>query len=156
MTGALFWTSNNVGDYRKSGIEITDDNGHTSLQLFYESHEIYRGKKSLPGLPATFGDDADSMSLDIVLKDSVTGLKAVLTYSIFEGLDTVIRSVKLINESDKNIFIDKVMSMTMDMELAEIPIIALKAARSTFAAIPIMLVLIMILFRSVISFISFK
>ena len=119
------YTSNNVGDYRKSGIEITDDNGHTSLQLCYESHEIYKGKKKLEGLPATFGEDTGTMSLDIVLKDSVVGLKAILTYSIFEGLDTVIRSVKLINESDKNIFIDKVMSMTMDMDQEDYKLLTL-------------------------------
>lgn len=110
------YTSNNVGDYRKSGIEITDSNGHSSLQLCYESHAIYLGKEKLEGLPATFGTDKDSMTLEIAVKDSVVGLRAVLSYSIFEGLDAVIRSVKLINDSDKEIFIDKVMSMTMDMD----------------------------------------
>lgn len=110
------YTSNNVGDYRKSGIEITDSNGHSSLQLCYESHAIYLGKEKLEGLPATFGTDKDSMTLEIAVKDSVVGLRAVLYYSIFEGLDAVIRSVKLINDSDKEIFIDKVMSMTMDMD----------------------------------------
>ena len=110
------YTSNNVGDYRKSGIEITDSNGHSSLQLCYESHVIYSGKRKMEGLPATFGTDKDSMTLEISVKDSVVGLRAVLSYSIFEGLDAVIRSVKLINDSDKEIFIDKVMSMTMDMD----------------------------------------
>jgi len=110
------YTSNNVGDYRKSGIEITDSNGHSSLQLCYESHAIYLGKEKLEGLPATFGTDKDSMTLEIAVKDSVVGLRAVLYYSIFEGLDAVVRSVKLINDSDKEIFIDKVMSMTMDMD----------------------------------------
>lgn len=110
------YTSNNVGDYRKSGIEITDSNGYSSLQLCYESHVIYSGKRKMEGLPATYGTDKDSMTLEITVKDSVVGLRAVLYYSIFEGLDAVVRSVKLINDSDKEIFIDKVMSMTMDMD----------------------------------------
>ena len=39
------YSSNNVGDYRKSSIEITDKNGHTGLLLCYESHNIIKGKK---------------------------------------------------------------------------------------------------------------
>ncbi|MCR5771233.1 MAG: alpha-galactosidase [Butyrivibrio sp.] len=119
------YTSDNVGDYRKSGIEITDHNGHSALLLSYESHQIFKGKKKLENLPATFGTDTDSMSLEIVLKDKVTGLKAVLSYSIFEGLDTIIRSVKLINDSDNDMFIDKVMSMTMDMNQEDYKLLTL-------------------------------
>lgn len=110
------YPSSNVGDYRKSGIDITDHNGHSSLLLCYESHEIFKGKKKLEGLPATFGSDKDSMSLEIVLRDKIVGLKAILSYSIFEGLDVVVRSVRLLNDSSDDIFIDKIMSMTMDMD----------------------------------------
>ena len=77
------------------------------------------------GLPATFGTDDDSMTLEIVLRDKVVGLKAVLSYSIFEGLDTVIRSVRLENDSDNELFIDKVMSMTMDMDQEDYKLLTL-------------------------------
>ena len=110
------YSTNNVGDYRKSSIEVTDHKGHTGVSLFFEGYNIYKGKKKLQGLPATFGDEKDSMTLEITLADKVTGLKAVLSYSIFEGLDAITRSVKLINTSDKPMMIDKVMSMTMDMD----------------------------------------
>ncbi|MCR4634647.1 MAG: alpha-galactosidase [Butyrivibrio sp.] len=119
------YASSNVGDYRKSAVDITDHNGHTSLLLCYESHKIFKGKKKLEGLPATFGTDDDSMTLEIVLCDKVVGLKAVLSYSIFEGLDTVIRSVRLENDSDNELFIDKVMSMTMDMDQEDYKLLTL-------------------------------
>ena len=110
------YSSNNVGDYRKSSIEITDKNGHTGLLLCYESHNIIRGKKALEGLPATFGTEKDAMTLEVVLADKVVGVKAVLSYSIFEGLDAVIRSIKFENVSSDTVYLDKIMSMTMDMD----------------------------------------
>ena len=110
------YSSNNVGDYRKSSIEITDKNGHTGLLLCYESHNIIRGKKDLEGLPATFGTEKDAMTLEVILADKVVGVKAVLSYSIFEGLDAVIRSVRFENVSSDTVYLDKIMSMTMDMD----------------------------------------
>ena len=110
------YSSNNVGDYRKSSIEITDKNGHTGLLLCYESHNIIRGKKALEGLPATFGTEKDAMTLEVILADKVVGVKAVLSYSIFEGLDAVIRSVRFENVSSDTVYLDKIMSMTMDMD----------------------------------------
>ena len=110
------YSTNNVGDYRKSSIEITDVNGHSSVSFSYESHNIYKGKKKLEGLPATFGSEADSMTLDITAIDKATGLKAVLSYSVFEGIDAITRSIRFVNTSDAPIMLDKVMSMTMDMD----------------------------------------
>ena len=110
------YSSNNVGDYRKNSIDITDKDGHSAVLFGYESHEIFDGKKGLEGLPATFGNDKDCKTLEITLADKVTGLKAVLSYSIFEGLDVIARSVKLVNTSADAIMINKVMSMTMDMD----------------------------------------
>ncbi len=110
------YSTNNVGDFRKSSIEITDSNGHTALSLCYDSHTIFKGKKPLSGLPATFGTDKDSMTLEVTLVDKVVGIRAVLSYSVFEGLDVVVRSLRLDNCSEDTVFIDKVMSMTMDMD----------------------------------------
>ena len=110
------YSSNNVGDYRKSSIEITDGNGHTGLLLCYDSHNIFKGKKTLEGLPATFGTEKDSMTLEITLSDKVLGLRAVLSYSIFEGLDAIVRSVKLENVSSDTVYLDKVMSAAVDMD----------------------------------------
>lgn len=110
------YSSNNVGDYRKSSIEITDSNGHTGLLLCHDSHNIFKGKKTLEGLPATFGTEKDSMTLEITLSDKVLGLRAVLSYSIFEGLDAIVRSVKLENVSSDTVYLDKVMSAAVDMD----------------------------------------
>ncbi len=122
------YSSNNVGDYRKSSIEITDSSGHSGLLLCYDSHEILKGKRAIPGLPATFGKEKDSMSLEITLIDKIVGLKCILSYSIFEGLDVITRSVRLENTSEKTIYLDKVMSFTLDMDQGNYKILTLRGS----------------------------
>ena len=51
------YSGHGVGDFRESSIRVKDKNGHSAVQLFYVSHEIYRGKRALEGLPATFGSE---------------------------------------------------------------------------------------------------
>ena len=94
-----------VGDFRQSAIVVRSSGGHRAVQLTYDSHRIFKGKKLLEGLPATWGSEEDTETLELVLTDKVLGLRAVLSYSIFEGIDAVVRSVKLTNESGQPVFI---------------------------------------------------
>ncbi len=110
------YSCNNVGDYRKSSIDITDKNGHSAVLLCYENHRIFKGKGKIGSLPATFGSETDSMTLELTLSDRVTGLKAVLSYSIFKGSDAIARSVRLENTSEDPMNLNRVMSMTIDMD----------------------------------------
>ena len=88
-----------IGDYRESAIVVRDNGGHRALQLTMDSYCIYKGKKPLEGLPATWGSEEDTETLELVLTDKVLNIKAVLSYSVFEGIDAVVRSIKLYNES---------------------------------------------------------
>jgi len=108
-----------VGDFRESAIVVRSSDGHRGLQLTYDSHQIFKGKKPLEGLPATWGSEEDTETLELVLVDKALSLKAILSYSIFEGIDAVVRSVKLINESQQPVLIDRIMSASMDMDNRE-------------------------------------
>ncbi len=108
-----------IGDFRESAMVVRSNGGHRALQLTLDSYNIYKGKKPLEGLPATWGNENDTETLELVLTDKVLNVKAVLSYSIFEGIDAVVRSVKLINESDAPVFIDRIMSASMDMDNRE-------------------------------------
>lgn len=122
------WPGTNVGDYRNTGIELTDDRGYSGVLLCYESHRIYKGKKELKGLPATFGSEKDSMTLEISLIDKAVGLRAVLSYSIFDGIDAIARSVRYENISSKSIYLNKVMSMSFDMENEDYRLLTLRGS----------------------------
>ena len=47
------------------------------------------------------------------------GLKANLSYSVFEGIDAIARSVKLVNEGEDPVTIEKIMSASLDMDNKE-------------------------------------
>lgn len=108
-----------VGDFRESAIAVRSSSGHRGLQLTLDSYNIYRGKKPLDGLPATWGSEEDTETLELVLTDKVLNIKAVLSYSVFDGIDAVVRSVKLYNESAEPVFIERIMSASMDMDNKE-------------------------------------
>ncbi|MBQ8549284.1 MAG: alpha-galactosidase, partial [Lachnospiraceae bacterium] len=108
-----------VGDFRESAIVVRSCGGHRGLQLTFDSYHIYKGKKPLDGLPATWGSEEDTETLELVLTVKVLKVKAVLSYSVFEGIDAVVRSVKLYNESDAPVFIERIMSASMDMDNRE-------------------------------------
>lgn len=110
------YPGNNVGDYRESAVEIVDGNGNRGVHFLYEGHKIYNGKPGLPGLPVTFGDTQECMTLELYLQDKVVGLKATLYYSIFADCDVITRSVRIRNESDQKVLLTKVMSVSLDMD----------------------------------------
>ena len=103
-----------TGDFRESCIEIKTKSGQEGLELVYESHRIFSGKQPLKGLPATWGDPCQT--LEITLGDEVAGIKAVLTYTAFEDVDGITRSVKVINAGTEEIYLNKVLSACIDMD----------------------------------------
>ena len=102
-----------MGDYRESCIELSSDFGQRGVELLYDSYEIIDGKPELKGLPSTFGED--SQTLIIYLKDDVHGIKVELRYSVFEGIDAVIRSVILKNTGDKTLYVNKILSSCLEL-----------------------------------------
>ena len=120
------YPGNGLGDYREGAIEIVDDGGYSAVGLTYDGYEINDGKPRLTGLPATFENESSkAKTLIIYASDKVTGLKAELMYSIFEGSDAIVRSVKIVNSSDKDIFLTKVMSASLDMDSEDFELLTL-------------------------------
>lgn len=105
-----------IGDYRESAIVVRDNGGHRALQLTMTGYEIYKGKKKLEGLPATWGSEEDTETLELTLEDKVLHVKAILSYSVFAGIDAVVRSARLVNESKEPVYIERMMSASIDMD----------------------------------------
>lgn len=110
------YPTHGIGDFRESALRIEDENGNYSNKLTYKSHEIFRGKKNLKGMPATWGSEEDSMTLQLTLEDREAGIEAVLSYSIFEGIDAITRSAEIINKSGKTVYVTKAASASLDMD----------------------------------------
>ena len=98
-----------------SSIEVKNGDGSYAFVGKAAKHEIYAGKYSLEGLPSLWAADQDRVdTLEIWLTDPATQLTAVLCYSVFEEKDIITRAVKVINESEETIYLNRIMSMTMD------------------------------------------
>ena len=119
------YSSNGVGDFRSSSIKAKTVAGPDGVSLTYVSHEIYKGKHALEGLPATFGSEADVTTLVITCRDQVSGLIAELSYSAFEDVDAIARSVRVINGSGETIRLERVMSSCLDMENRDFDVLTL-------------------------------
>lgn len=81
------------GDYRIPAAAVVDSNGSSALDLRYESYEIYEGKYAIPGLPAVYADGAQAQTLEICMRDAVSGLRVILKYGVLEAEDVITRSV---------------------------------------------------------------
>lgn len=66
-------------------------------------------------MPSLHVDNADdAATLEILTEDSVTGVQAVLYYTVFEKLGAMARHVRIINASDKPVEVERVMSCCVD------------------------------------------
>ncbi|MCR4762930.1 MAG: alpha-galactosidase [Lachnospiraceae bacterium] len=119
------YPGNGVGDFRSPAVCVTDEKGQTGVQPLYVSHQIEQGKKTLPGLPSTFGTQKDSMTLSLLLADRETGLELTLCYTVFEGIPAVVRSVRAHNRGEKTIAIRRLMSCSLDMDVQDLRLLTL-------------------------------
>lgn len=108
------YPTHGIGDFRESAVRVEDAGGHFAMKLTYVSHEIFRGKKKLEGLPATWGENCET--LELTMQDDVLGLQVVLSYSVFDDVDAVLRSARVINVSKETVYLTKVMSASFDLD----------------------------------------
>ncbi len=102
-----------LGDFRESCLSVKRMNGQEQTELVYKSHVIYKGKQTLEGLPSTWGEDSET--LEIMLADEITGIQVTLLYSVFDGIDAVIKSVRVKNTAAEPVFLTKVLSGSLDI-----------------------------------------
>ena len=103
-----------LGDFRESALAVCDSEGHNAIELKYKSHTITCGAKTLPGLPAVFGEDCSV--LELTATDDILGAEVTIIYTVFENLDAIVRSVKIKNNSTKPLFIKKALSLALDID----------------------------------------
>lgn len=119
------YPTHGLGDFREDAISVKTVGGHVALQLSYVSHEIYAGKKVLKDLPATFGNEKECTTLEILCEDKILGLQVILSYSAFEDVDAITRSVRVVNRAADPVYLTKVMSTCVDMDNRDFDLITL-------------------------------
>ena len=125
------YATHGIGDCRESCISIRTMGGNTAISLSYVSHEVKRGKapfgeilygggcleKDVLGeLPASFGQEGECGVLEVLCEDRVTGLQMILQYGVFEDVDVITRSIRVVNQGMEDIYLTKVYSACLDMD----------------------------------------
>ena len=116
-------------DLRTPAVELQFSDGTSATDFRYESHNIYVGKNKLNNLPATYVEDEnEAMTLELTLVDSLKNVKLILSYSVFEEFDAITRSVKIINESNEDVNINRVLSANVDYRDSDYELLQLSGA----------------------------
>ncbi|BCN30164.1 alpha-galactosidase [Anaeromicropila herbilytica] len=104
-------------DLRMPAYQVKLNNGTRITDLSYDSYEITKGKPGLKGLPAVYTEnDSEASTLSITLTDSLIGLKVILSYTVFDEYDVVIRQARFVNEGSDNLTILRALSMSVDFD----------------------------------------
>ncbi|MBP3382216.1 MAG: alpha-galactosidase, partial [Clostridia bacterium] len=116
-------------DMRSPALHAVYPNGSRITALRYVSHEIFNGKKPLPGMPATYVEnDDEAQTLEVTLKDALTGMQVVLSYSVFEELDVITRSARVMNGGNDKIRLRRLLSASVDFRRKDFDFIHLPGA----------------------------
>ncbi len=117
-----------LGDLREGAVSVRQKDGTRSVDLRFVKAEVVDGKPALPGLPATFGGQAKTLLLH--LKDGLIGLEATLSYTMFEDVAGVVRSVSFRNASDSALVIERAYSLCLELPDSRWDLITLSGAWS--------------------------
>ncbi len=105
-----------TSDYREPALSILQENGSRIINFVYKSHKIIDGKPKLKGLPAVYSNADDKVqTLEITLEDKVIETELILSYTIFEKYPIILRNTKIVNNGTKEINIEKIMSLSLDL-----------------------------------------
>ncbi|RED89382.1 alpha-galactosidase [Cohnella phaseoli] len=103
------------GDFRHPAFQVQLEDGSTVSEFACTAHRIFSGKPELEGLPSTYAEREDeAQTLELTLKDELSGLEAVLSYTVFAAHDAIARSVRLTNGGRSPLRLLRAMSASVD------------------------------------------
>ncbi|ARI76139.1 alpha-galactosidase [Halobacillus mangrovi] len=116
------------GDFREPASIIVDEQGEFISDYVFQSYEVVDGKPELNGLPAAFGEKGSVQTLKVSLLDLTANVGVDLYYSIFADLPIITRSVKVVNNGEQSVNIERLMSTTFDLPDADYEMLHLSGA----------------------------
>lgn len=108
------YSCNGCGDFRGSALSVQRSTGTDDTDIQYVSHKIYKGKPKIDGQPATYANEDESETLELVCKDFTSGAEVTLFYSVFKNYGAMTRHVIVKNTSSEAIDIQRIFSTCVD------------------------------------------
>ncbi len=102
-------------DYHTPAAVVRQKDGSNALFLTYEGYKIVDEKPDLKGLPHSFVENKDEAeTLIVTLIDEKSKVKFELSYTIYRDRPVITRSVRVVNDGNDAVNIEKVASMQID------------------------------------------
>lgn len=102
-------------DMRKPSFHAVYEDGSRITKPKYLTHRIFSSKPRLSGLPSTYTEaDTEADTLEIEMKDELTGLILMYRYTAFSEYDAIARSVTVKNSGSGSINIKEILSCNID------------------------------------------
>ncbi len=102
-------------DFGTQAFEVEMANGSRVSNFVYKSHEIFAGKRGLNGLPATYADENEAMTLEVTLEDEVAEMTLVLSYTIFDKYSAIARHAVFTNNGKNDVRLTRALSVCVDL-----------------------------------------
>ncbi len=116
------------GDFRTPALLTENSLGQSTCNLIYKSHSITKGKKPLADLPS-FDSNAENIdTLELILKDTVSGFEVSLFYSVFESFNAIVRHAEIRNTTNDELKIKSAQSLSVDFQAKDFELITLDGA----------------------------
>lgn len=116
------------GDYRFPAVWVDGADGTCVNELRYHAHKIFSGKPRISGMPSLDTNAEDATTLEILLKDEISGFDVVLSYTVFYEEDVLARHTRILNTCGKSICIKAAASASLDFATADYEMITLQGA----------------------------
>ena len=121
----------NQGDFRSPAYIIQTEDGCRVTRFFYKGYEIVHGKPELEGLPSVYAEGKDEAeTLCITLEDECLQAQIRLYYTVFRDFDGICRHVEIVNQGEKEIYIERLMSMSMDFSGTDYDLLTLSGSHT--------------------------
>lgn len=105
-----------TGDYRDSMVELLHENGSRAAEFRFDGYEIVDGSYKVDGMPALYDTSVTKgQTLIITMREAASDIWLKLYYGVYEKENVITRAARLINKGDSRIFVEKLLSMNMDM-----------------------------------------
>ena len=125
-TELLEYSGIGKGDYRHAPIELIMPDGSFVCDFVYSSHEVIDGSYECETLPTAYGN---AQTLTVTLHDKkYENVILKLNFTVYEDSDVIARNVELVNGSDGDVFIRKLMSFMHDHPRADFDILTFDGA----------------------------
>lgn len=128
------------GDYRNPAIIVRNADDSVSCDLRFRSYEIQKGKYGIKGLPAVYAEETEAETLIIHMKDPVTKVSVDLLYGVLPEYDVITRSVKVVNDGQKKMYLEKMQPACLDFVYGDFDLISFygrHAMERNFQRVPV-------------------